>query len=520
MSEHEGDTTSGMAESGSVPESSDFIQAIRSWLHVCEHEHTCVAKTGTRQSPIWLIDTKYKCIVRGTDQRYVALSYTWQEPSPTSPAEPKRTFQLDRKTLSMLQQPGSLSRSDIAHQLPKAIKGAIELVPLIGERYLWVDRLCIVQGESSTKSEVMRMDEIYSGAYVTLVAAASHGLYGRQETTALNACYPEVWQKPTFAKWLFGFGFQDEAMPHYQVVSESRWATRAWTYQEHILSKRIIFFLDDRVFWECDASVWDMFRLLPRTDNHHGERRGDIGARLMAATRPDFSLYVDLVCPYNGRDLTYSGDGLSACSGMLNRLARSFPGGFIYGLPKLAIDHALLWQPLRRCYRRKGLATGTDFPFPSWSWCGWQCYLDPRSFLSGISAFQESAPRSIDSSWKTQTCIDWSIRTSAGGSHPVSEAFENDDLLPQLVCRAERACFYVADTLWISEPSFISGPSFTKRLAGGGSPLSEMMPVVVLQDKSGNFSGLLKTTDDIKYKQGDKIELIAISKGTANYTDI
>lgn len=88
----------------------------------------------------------------------------------------------------------------------------------------------------------------------------------------------------------------------------------------------------------------------------------------------------------------------------------------------------------------------------------------------------------------------------------MSEAFDIDDVLPQLVCRAERACFYIADTLRIPEPSF------TENLAGGGwiqafgdlvlidMPLSEMMPVVVLQDKDGNFSGLLKTVDDIKYK--------------------
>ncbi|KAJ4263383.1 hypothetical protein NW762_006202 [Fusarium torreyae] len=182
--------------------------------------------------------TSDKCIMCGTDQHYITLSYTWQDPSSSSPAEQAHPFQLDPETLSLLQQPGSLASNEIEHQLSKVIEEAIELVRLIGERYLWVDRLCIIQGEQSTKFEVMRMDKIYSGAGVTLIAAASHGLYSERETTALNA---ELEKKPLLQPieivFLLNLHPEDESYcrdieikAYYQQVSRSRWATRAWTY--------------------------------------------------------------------------------------------------------------------------------------------------------------------------------------------------------------------------------------------------------------------------------------------------
>ncbi|KAF4949921.1 hypothetical protein FSARC_13342 [Fusarium sarcochroum] len=539
MSEHGEDTItaiSGLADDNYTPPvkataGGGFIAAIQSWLQICNDKHTCSVRTRHQKSPSWLIDTKDKCIVRGTDQPYIALSYTWQDPSSSSPADQEHPFQLDPETLSLLQQPGSLSSSDIKRQLPKVVQDAVELIPLIGDRCLWVDRLCIIQGEQSTKLEVMRMDEIYSGARVTLVAAASHGLYSDRETTALNA---RLETKPLLQSSettiLLNRHSGDESYcrdiaikAHYQQVSQSRWATRAWTFQEHILSKRVIFFLDDRVFWECADSVWDMHGLSPRTNTTSGPTIADIGKRLMTTTWPDFSLYIDLVCPYNGRSLTYSGDGLSACSGILSRLTQAFPEGFIYGLPRASLDNALLWQPLRGCYRRVEPGTETGSSLPSWSWCGWQCYVDPRSFLSGISAAHNSTHQPITSSWTTQQCVVWNILTYTGQKVPVAECIEADTL-PRLICETQQACFYVADVLRISE--ILTHQLRTGRFQAFGhpvltdKPLNEMLPVVVLQNQDGKFSGLLKITGEIKCKQGDMIELIAISKGSASHSDI
>ena len=59
----------------------------------------------------------------------------------------------------------------------------MKLTDLLGERYLWVDSLCIVQDDKKDKAvQIAAMDLIYSSAVLTVAAAsgisADTGLHG------------------------------------------------------------------------------------------------------------------------------------------------------------------------------------------------------------------------------------------------------------------------------------------------------------------------------------------------------
>ena len=57
-------------------------------------------------------------------------------------------------------------------KIPKTILDAIYFTEKISERYLWVDSLCIIQDDAEAKHhQIRRMDEIYSGATATIIAA-------------------------------------------------------------------------------------------------------------------------------------------------------------------------------------------------------------------------------------------------------------------------------------------------------------------------------------------------------------
>lgn len=59
---------------------------------------------------------------------------------------------------------------------------------------------------------------------------------------------------------------------------------------------------------------------------------------------------------YSRRRLTLVDDTLAAFAGIAHVLSRVFAGGFVFGMPLMFLDIALLWRP----------------PFlPSWSWIGW-----------------------------------------------------------------------------------------------------------------------------------------------------
>lgn len=49
---------------------------------------------------------------------------------------------------------------------------------------------------------------------------------------------------------------------NYETLSYSRWSKRAWTYQEYILSRRVIFFIDNSVFWQCKRATWNLGQAL------------------------------------------------------------------------------------------------------------------------------------------------------------------------------------------------------------------------------------------------------------------
>lgn len=362
-------------------------QNIWLWAQACNVRHAdrCVALLSANrlpsQMPNWVIDTITACIVPGSVvDRYTALSYVW----PSLPALPAETLLLERATLREFQDPGFLSLDCNLSRIPQVIQDAIRLTQGVGERYLWVDRLCLVQNDDSTYTEVQRMHEIYWGAYLTIVAATSASLYGCEERLqgpSPNQQEGDLLQHPDDnSSWsAYHLALIHE---HYARLSRSKWGNRGWTYQEKILSRRTIVLLDDDMFWDCQCALWDCNGLDPFTEiTHQVKEDGNDhhNVRLTPITKMDFSLYVELVCPYNARDLSFAQDVIPAFTGILNTLAPAFPGGFVAGIPLAHLASMLLWQPRKSAARRKGTTN------PSWSWTGWRCEIDPWSLRSGLA---------------------------------------------------------------------------------------------------------------------------------------
>ena len=80
------------------------------------------------------------------NSQYVTLSYVWG-------ASPM--FKLNMYNFERLSTPGSLE--GIREDLPKTINDAILFMKAIGERYLWVDGLCLVQDDEEDVSLGIQM---------------------------------------------------------------------------------------------------------------------------------------------------------------------------------------------------------------------------------------------------------------------------------------------------------------------------------------------------------------------------
>jgi Heterokaryon incompatibility protein (HET) len=204
---------------------------------------------GKCQSPKWfedsnppknlmVINVKRDCVMKAPQNCwYIALSYVWStHKSPGLLKDMSTEVFIDR------------------NQQPRTIIDAIVLVEAMGEEYLWIDSVCIVQKEKELAEQIGQMDTIYSHALVTIIAAAGKsvesGLPGVSDTPR------DVDQKT--ARIDDDFSLMQTAMqgPKYH-LQYSRWNTRGWTFQERILSRRILFIPETQVLWACDGSTWD-----------------------------------------------------------------------------------------------------------------------------------------------------------------------------------------------------------------------------------------------------------------------
>lgn len=158
-------------------------ETVKSWLKSCEDNHGCDGKalllpTASANLCQTFIDVKSLSLVACEGElRYIALSYVWGGVS---------QLLLTKSNQELLFRDGSLL--DFEKKIPQVIKDAMQFVRNIGERYLWVDSLCIVQDDESIKHHLIsNMGSIYNSAVATIVAAsgenAAHGLPGVRGNT-------------------------------------------------------------------------------------------------------------------------------------------------------------------------------------------------------------------------------------------------------------------------------------------------------------------------------------------------
>ena len=144
---------------------------VKSWLQKCcaEHGNECQVDdtVSALALDIYLIDVKARHLVRRrSGDRFVALSYVWGK-------QPQRSITLNGDTtggneVDHRSDPNFVQ--DLPVVIPQAMEDAIRFVDHIGERFLWIDQLCIDQTKGEHKQKQINiMDQIFTSAHLTLV---------------------------------------------------------------------------------------------------------------------------------------------------------------------------------------------------------------------------------------------------------------------------------------------------------------------------------------------------------------
>lgn len=326
------------------------------------------AEFGEQLRVVDVIDMCITMLPKGS--AYVALSYCWSK---------KRYSVLTLANHDGLLKSGGLNSLD----LPPIISDATIAMREIGERYIWIDSLCIIQDDHQNKAtELARMDDIYRGASLTIIAAATPldgtevGLPGINGTTArCNAATAEI----------RGLKFRQCNLGLWYGLADTKWHSRAWTFQEYLLSKRYLIFMPEQVYFVChrasfaedhidhicvEKRIVEEQSLVPCCDLTILDNDADG----KDSHRPlhFINSYTDLVGSYTKREMSFDMDAINAARGLLRLLVREHGIKFLCGLPfPHLIGYFLTWAPIGPSVRRKPpLVDGGRFP--SWTWAGWR----------------------------------------------------------------------------------------------------------------------------------------------------
>ncbi|KAF8854643.1 HET-domain-containing protein [Acephala macrosclerotiorum] len=473
------------------------LDTIRGWIRTCINDHgpECWPLEMLSGLPVWLIDVKEQCLIPATAQHtYLALSYVWGQ------AESSETTKLN---IVAFQTPGAFSPANRDVEIPKTIRHAMGLVDLLGERYLWVDRLCICQDDEETKaSQIDIMGDIYGNALVTIIAAsgwdANHGLRGIKGVTEPRDLAPNA-----------GDDYFKSIEPQ-----SSFWYSRGWTFQELFFSRRKLMFHYQTAIWECSCALRHEIHgsqnvgLLPATVkvNPGGFERLLNPGQLSFVGETGLRLWFSMINQYNVRDLTYPEDVSRAFAGVVNAFTKvAIPGGFFWGLPIDRFDASLLWIASEPLKRRLPKDTESEAP-PSWSWMGWQGRISNDAWMDLQS--QNDYPNS----WRTTLEVlspecEWLYVESVPNEtpsypRPIHQGSQALRPRPYLITHAEIATFKINDNPMSFNDSAADGNHMTVRTR-------------ILTDAGGKFCGALMGESELQvHEDGLEVECLAISSST------
>ena len=325
---------------------------IRDWLKRCDylHHHGIISlPTGFR-----LIDVHRECLITQCcpETLYVALSYTWGRLA-------RPFFRTTKSNIESLTRLGSISIKD--SQLPTTIRDAMNVVIGLGQSYLWVDSICIIQDDDHDMAEqVNAMNIIFSAATLTIVAVS-----GNDADAGLPGVPPTVRRGQHVAN-VQGLTLVNRLFSTREILDGSWWNTRAWTLQERILSTRMLVFSSSQLHLQCDHQT--VCEDITSDKNYQTPRYPD--SLPLVSSVISFYKYESAVMNYTSRNLSYNADGWNAFAGVGSYFRPLLRGGYVFGLPQTHFDLALLWHVKGEVHRRRG-GEGHEILFPSWTWVAW-----------------------------------------------------------------------------------------------------------------------------------------------------
>ncbi|RDL31975.1 uncharacterized protein BP5553_09377 [Venustampulla echinocandica] len=414
-------TDSDFSLAQSIDSTCDFI---RDRLNDCERHHGEPCRASYRDSqrlPTRLIDVDSihpdVRVCKSTpsmSERYIILSYCWGK---------GENFRLLQGKLKQMMQRIAIS------ELPPLLQDSITVARRLGATHIWIDALCILQdnewddpkpdpetllnAQKDQAKELPRMGEYYHNANLTIAASSASGV----EEPFLEL-RDQTWEAQEFSMVKSDRGFGNKKIfpcktftahhrriqPDYKyLVLDAPLSKRAWTYQENIMSRRIVHFDKSGVIWECGEKVVAEPR---KTKNTYVRSQGTLIETKALCRLIKGGQWNEIVETYTKRSLTYAIDKLPAISAVAELKAVDLGSKYLAGMMGIELQNSLFWLrsidvsaaeignsiglmlPTTKSNQDTGLVH--QYTAPSWSWASIvgpvRCTVVPAKMIRILSA--------------------------------------------------------------------------------------------------------------------------------------
>lgn len=269
---------------------------------------------------------------------FVALSHCWG---------PKQVITTTLSTLA------DRKRGIAWNELSKTFQDAVTTTRSMGQCYLWIDSLCIIQDSvQDWMTESVQMCTVYERAIFTIMAAhasgGDEGCFVKRDGLAQLPLTLQFHSPDKSHMQTACFQFPDHGQSLLPRFSPALF-TRAWVLQEQFNSHARLIFFGEEVHWECRTMcgseqrplngkmIWD---LISGPGSLAVEEGSDHEHDFLDAMH---TKWYELVKNYTRRAITKSSDRLIAIDGVAQSLQKRTSSRYLAGLWSDGLPIGLLW---------------------------------------------------------------------------------------------------------------------------------------------------------------------------------
>ncbi|KAF9775389.1 hypothetical protein IL306_006506 [Fusarium sp. DS 682] len=356
-------------------EPDSYITLTRDFLERCTKSHPVCEFEGTYEMPTRVVDVgnegdRPRLVVTGPDmkEKYLALSYCW------GPATD--TFTLNHHTMEGMLKGIDESRLVAAH------RDTIAVSRQLGIRYIWIDALCIIQGDKEDwECESKLMARVYGNATLTITAGRS----GDARNSFIANQYEQL---APCCEFPLGDGELGNVLVGLlRSTDNGITETRGWCCQEKRLSRRVVFFGKEQLIFFCRTSSYseDYNYQKDKIMSLHGLLNAADGDPQLRKDRL-LGFWDTIVLDFSKRQLSNPHDIFAALASIAAPISEALESRYLAGLWECDLIRCLLWRPGYRVSNIFGPATRplpTRFApapvirAPSWSWAAIQGGVKP-----------------------------------------------------------------------------------------------------------------------------------------------